>query len=464
MSRSSNRLLGAALIASLLLPPTTVLAADPVAVGDAGRADDSRSIILDAGGVRDARGEDPGGAFEGLLSAAVSGLSSVAATDADGDGIPAGVEAALGLDPERRDTDGDGVSDGDEDPDGDRLTSRFELRWSRTDPTHADSDLDGVRDGAEDPDRDGLSNAGEQKFGTDPHRRDTDRDGRSDWREDADRDGTPNGLEQDAPRPPRGLTPSLRRAGLDVPVSSAAECHARRRATHPGSCSFGPRAGKVVLLIGDSHAVQWFPAIRKVAQERGWRLVAMTKSACPIADVMSIRDGKRDTACSTWRKRAFQKAKRLQPALIIVANIRIAQFQGGGWPSRDARTTRLWQKALTRSYRRLRAISTTRTVVVLGDTEKWSSDLEACLRKHARDIRECSPRADGRTTVHWEKVTKKAAKSAKVTFRSTRKLACPYDPCPLVIDGTFLARDGDHLSATYSAQLWRGMEQRLPDP
>lgn len=441
-----------------MLPSTAALAADPVAVGDAGRADDARGIVLDA------RSEGPGDTLESLLTAAMSGLSSVAAVDNDGDGIPNVIEVAMGSDPTRGDTDGDGVSDGDGDPDGDRLTTRFELEWSRTDPTHPDSDLDGVRDGAQDPDGDGLSNAGEQKFGTDPHRRDTDRDGRSDWHEDADRDGTPNGLKQDAPRAPRGMTPSLRRAGLDVPVSSAAECHARRRVTRPGSCSFGSRDGKVVLLIGDSHAVQWFPAIRKVAQERGWRLVAMTKSACPIADVMSIRDGKRDTTCSTWRTRAFQKANRLRPALIIVANIRIARFQGGGWPSRDARTTRLWKQALTRSYKRLRAISTTGTVVVLGDTQKWSSDLEACLRKHSRDIRECSPRADGPVTRHWEKTTRKAAKSAKVIFRSTRKLACPYDPCPLVIDGTFLARDGDHLSATYSAQLWRGMEQRLPDP
>lgn len=454
--RVSSRVPGVALAASLLLP-ASALAADPVAVGDGGRSDDARGIV-------DARGDAPADSLQALLAIAMSELSSVAAADEDGDGIPAAAEVLLGLDPASADTDGDGVSDGDEDPDGDRLTTRFELTRSHTDPTQPDSDLDGVRDGAQDPDGDGLSNAGEQKFGTDPLRRDTDGDGRSDWREDADRDGKPNGLEQDAPRPPPGMTPSLRRFTLDIPVASAAECHSRRGKTRPGSCAFGPSSGKVVLLIGDSHAVQWFPAIRRVAQERGWRLVTMTKSACPIADVMSIRDGKRDKACSTWRRKAFRKAKRLQPALIIVANIRIARFQGGGWPSRDARTTKLWRKALTRSYERLRRISTTRTVVVLGDTEKWSSDLEACLRKHPRDIRKCQPRADRAVTVHWEKVTRQAAKAAGVTFRSTRKLACPYDPCPLVIDGTFLARDGDHLSATYSAQLWRGMAQRLPDP
>jgi hypothetical protein len=436
-----------------LLLPGPAVAADPVALGGA-RSDEARV----AGSGSAATG------FDGILEAAVSGLEAAAAADDDGDGVPAGVEAALGLDPTRRDTDGDGTQDGDEDPDGDRLTTRFEIERSHTDPGSADSDLDGIRDGAEDPDGDRLSNAGEQRFGTDPLRKDTDGDGRSDWREDADRDGRANGLEQDAARLPRTLTPSLRRAAKDIPPAGDAQCHSRRGLTKPGSCASGPRDGKVVLLIGDSHAVHWFPAIERVAEERGWRLITMTKSACPIADVMSIRDGSRDRACATWRKRAFEKARRLKPALVIVANIRIAEFVGGGWPSRDARTSRLWRDALTRSYRRLRDISTTHTVVVLGDIQKWSSDLQACLKRHPRDIRRCSPRAGTEATLHWEQVTRKAAKAAHVGFQSTWRLACPYDPCPIVIDGTFLSRDGDHLTATYAAQLWRGIAQRLPDP
>jgi len=436
-----------------LLVPGGAAAAEPVALGGT-RSDD----------VRAAAPGDPASAMEGLLVAAVSGISAVAATDADGDGIPAGVEAALGLDPTRSDTDGDGVQDADEDPDGDRLTVGFELRESGTDPGSADTDRDGIRDGVEDPDGDGLSNAGEQKYGTDPHRRDTDRDGRSDWREDADRDGRPNGLEQDNRRLPANLTPSLRAASRDVPESSAPECHSRQGKSSPGSCTFGPANGTPVLLIGDSHAVQWFPAIERVAQERGWRLTTMTKAACPIADVRSIRDGTGDRACWTWRERAIAKAKRLKPALIIVANIGTMEFQGGTRHSTGARTSRLWKEGLTRSLKRLRTASTTRTVVVLGDNQRWSTRLYACLADHPSDIGACAPRANDPVTVHWERVTRQAARAAKVDFAPTRTLACPYDPCPLVVDRFFVSRDGGHLTATYAAQLWRGLARRLPDP
>ncbi len=406
-----------ALVALALLLPGPALGADPVANGSAGRSEDARGAPVGAPTALEALDE--------LLTAA----SAMAASDQDGDGVPAGVEAAIGLDPTRRDTDRDGVQDGDEDPDGD-----------------------------------GLSDAGEQKYGTDPHRRDSDRDGRSDWREDADKDGRPNGLEQDNRRLPANLTPSLRAAPGDVPVSSAPECHSRQGKSAPGSCAFGPRDGKVVLLIGDSHAVQWFPAIRRVAQERGWRLIAMTKAACPIADVRSIRDGRRDTACWTWRRRALAKAERLKPALVIVANIGTMQFEGGRRRSQDARTSRLWKEGLTRSLTRLRKASTTRTVVVLGDNQRWSTRLYACLADHPSNVGACAPRADDPVTVHWERVTRQAAKAARVRFEPTRKLACPYDPCPLVVDRYFVSRDGGHLTATYAAQLWRGIARRLPDP
>ncbi|MFA5658643.1 MAG: cellulose binding domain-containing protein, partial [Oscillospiraceae bacterium] len=85
--------------------------------------------------------------------------------DTDGDGLTDFEEAAiLGTDPLKTDTDDNGVSDPDEDPDEDGLTNRQELDLE-LDPLSPDTDYDGLNDGDE-----------INIYGTDPLKYDTDGD------------------------------------------------------------------------------------------------------------------------------------------------------------------------------------------------------------------------------------------------------------------------------------------------
>lgn len=105
--------------------------------------------------------------------------------DTDGDGLSDYLEIyVLHTDPAKKDTDGNGVEDGDEDPDHDGLTNLQELQY-RTDPTKSDTDGDGIKDGQEvsvyltdptvyDTDGDGLSDGEEAKLGLDPLKKSTD--------------------------------------------------------------------------------------------------------------------------------------------------------------------------------------------------------------------------------------------------------------------------------------------------
>jgi hypothetical protein len=79
------------------------------------------------------------------------------ADDPDNDGLTNEEELLLGTDPTRPDTDGDGLTDGDEvkkyntdplarDTDGDGLDDGFEVLTLNTDPTKADTDGDGFSD------------------------------------------------------------------------------------------------------------------------------------------------------------------------------------------------------------------------------------------------------------------------------------------------------------------------------
>ena len=88
--------------------------------------------------------------------------------DNDGDGICNMLEDVFGTDKASDDTDADGISDYNE------------VMVLRTVPTRKDSDRNGIEDGDEDPDQDGLSNKEEFGLGTDPLYADTDHDGLGD--------------------------------------------------------------------------------------------------------------------------------------------------------------------------------------------------------------------------------------------------------------------------------------------
>ena len=90
--------------------------------------------------------------------------------DTDDDRLSDYVEMVqVGTDPLVKDTDKDGVSDADEDSDGDGLTNIEELEITKTDPSFTDTDRDLITDYAE-----------IRETKTDPNKADTDEDGKTD--------------------------------------------------------------------------------------------------------------------------------------------------------------------------------------------------------------------------------------------------------------------------------------------
>ena len=143
--------------------------------------------------------------------------------DADGDLLSNAWEAALGLNPRLSDSDGNGISDANEDRDFDGLSNLAELQTHGTDPTQPDTDLDGLFDGWEidnafsalvdnttdgdptndpgaDPDGDGLTNSEEADYQTKAKNADSDGDGVNDGAEAA-QGSNPNDPNDSQPQP-----------------------------------------------------------------------------------------------------------------------------------------------------------------------------------------------------------------------------------------------------------------------
>ncbi len=121
-------------------------------------------------------------------------------SDADMDGLTRDQELQLGTNPEMKDTDGDGLSDG------------LEFNQYNTDPLNSDSDGDGISDNDEvknymtnpnlvDTDKDGITDGDEiLKYNTDPLRDDSDIDGIKDKVEIDELKTDPNNPDTDGDR------------------------------------------------------------------------------------------------------------------------------------------------------------------------------------------------------------------------------------------------------------------------
>lgn len=124
------------------------------------------------------------------------------------------------------------------------------------------------------------------------------------------------------------------------------------------ACVYGAVASDTTLvLFGDSHAAQWFPALEQVAARRRWRLVSLTKSACPSAMVSVLNPslGRAYVECDRWRRRAFARIDSLHATIVVVSNAGLYTLVSG---SQQISMTKpegvlMWTEGLGSSVREL---------------------------------------------------------------------------------------------------------------
>ena len=340
------------------------------------------------------------------------------------------------------------------DGDGDGLEDGFEARWGITEATSADSDGDGLIDAAEDHDRDGLSGHGEQRFGADPGDADSDDDGVLDGDEDSDGDSTSDALQQDRRRLPGDLRPSTEMAWWDRPDNYDDRCHNDAVDAELHACTFADTDSDVsVAIFGDSHALQWLPALVAAGQEEGWRVVAITKAACPPAQVEFGRKevGAADS-CVTWRTEALAWLADEPPDVAILAGA------GRGYRLVDGRGEQLddeealaeWQRGLAAT---LAALPEETKAIVLADTPRMRTNPASCLQADPSDMSACVTPRSAAIGLPIDDAERSAAEALGAAFRSLNGWVCPYDPCPVVIGDVLLWRNADHLTATFVERL-----------
>jgi peptidoglycan/LPS O-acetylase OafA/YrhL len=227
-----------------------------------------------------------------------------------------------------------------------------------------------------------------------------------------------------------------------------------------GPCTYGdPASTTTVVLFGDSHLGQWWPAIERIMAARDWRVLFLVKTSCVYEDVTTTSDTGPRANCDVWRSNVLERIAREQPDLVILAaNHRHPPLVDGvvldgsaGWAALAAGAGRTIARLQEGGAR----------VAVLGDTPQIPYDPAECLSAHADHVLRCAAPRDQAIEPGWIDLERAAAESHGATFVDVDAWICPSDPCPLVIGRYAVFADTNHITRPFVQGLTARLEAAL---
>ncbi|WP_199038397.1 acyltransferase family protein [Glycomyces salinus] len=262
---------------------------------------------------------------------------------------------------------------------------------------------------------------------------------------------------------PDDLTPPLAGVADDVPRIYSDGCHLDFGDVElSDGCVYGdPDSETEVVLVGDSHAAQWFPALDTIASEQGWKLLNYTKSGCtPVSVRTDNDDGSGEyTECWEWKQVVFDEIDRIRPDLVVLSSSNASIISG---LDKDEGTDE-WRRGWVDTLDRVSARS--ESVTVLTDTPRASgTGAPDCLALNPDDVQHCLE-THPYTAEHAERrqAVLNALEQTGVEAVRTSKWFCVDGGCPLIVDDLLLYRDTHHITTPYARSLSNVLFEALPD-
>jgi hypothetical protein len=211
------------------------------------------------------------------------------------------------------------------------------------------------------------------------------------------------------------------------------------------------------MAIGDSVALQWFPAYAKLYAIPGWRLLVATKSSCPMVDApfYYARIGREFSECDRWRSALLAQIAKIKPDVVVFGSTYTSAF-----------TPEQWTQGTTRILDALAPASG--HVYIMRSTPVLPFDGPSCLEPRSWLYRMLSPRAACTAAAHsnrsdsvYRSLEAAAGRFANVSMIDMTDAICPDGTCSAQRDGTIVFRDSQHLTANYARTLAAALQTRM---
>ena len=229
------------------------------------------------------------------------------------------------------------------------------------------------------------------------------------------------------------------------------------RVTSP-PCRYGDVGSeKKVVVLGDSHSLQWTPALINIAKKRRWELTMLMRANCTAA-IVNI-----SPPCNRWRQNALKRIRAEKPSLVFVASNTASNtyvMKNGKRLSRAASEPH-FRKGMYDTLLKLRKYGA--EVTVMRDLPMSRDFLPSvCVSENRSSPGRCTFTARRPLSEAYDFAGARRLKAVQIIDPLPK--VCPGGKCRAVHGNVLKYRDRGHISATYSRLLTGWLNARLQDP
>jgi hypothetical protein len=226
-------------------------------------------------------------------------------------------------------------------------------------------------------------------------------------------------------------------------------------------CVYGDKRGKwTVFLFGDSHAMQYFAPLEKLAKRNDWRLVVLNKRECSPADIHLLRadNNAEYKTCDVWHEGTLRRIEESAGhAIVVLGGDKAARAVVHGRPLSGAANGAAMQRGYEATLKRIRGAGL--PAVVVKDLPSSPKGIPHCVAENIDHLKACTFRRHRDPAVEFD--ARAAHAVPGVGLIDLTPEVCPHGLCRAVIGNALVYRDKHHLTATYARTLSPWVAQGL---
>jgi hypothetical protein len=213
-------------------------------------------------------------------------------------------------------------------------------------------------------------------------------------------------------------------------------------------CHFGDVSSKTkVVLMGDSFAGEWTPALDKLGKSMHFEVVANVRFSCSFLNI-AVKSGPAaplDSGCLSFNKAAVAYANSLNPSLVVLSQ-NLYRTRSDGSSLDPGGST--YARAITTSISQIHA----QAKVMFFGFAFASSDPKICLSRNLTSVQNCSTPLTTSFSESWFANFSNAAKAGGAYPVGLSSLSCTTSFCPSIVGGQLVHQDQGHFMQGFALE------------